>query len=63
MLSPDSFLLLLYHMQGPQSGPGSEGSKGSACLWQAGSEGDGGACGAVGIGTGTWAVLSSIPEG
>ena len=24
---------------GPQSGPGSEGSKGLACLWQAGSEG------------------------
>ena len=22
-----------------------------------------GACGAVGVGTGTWAVLSSIPEG
>jgi len=26
---------------GPQSGPGSEGSEGSACLWQAGSEGGG----------------------
>ena len=27
---------------GPLRGPGSEGSKGSACLWQAGSEGGGG---------------------
>ena len=27
---------------GPLCGPGSEGSKGSACLWQAGSEGGGG---------------------
>ena len=26
---------------GPQSGPGSEGSEGSACLWQAGSKGGG----------------------
>ena len=26
---------------GPQSGPGSKGSEGSACLWQAGSEGGG----------------------
>ena len=26
---------------GPQSGPGSEGSEGSAYLWQAGSEGGG----------------------
>ena len=26
---------------GPLCGPGSEGSKGSACLWQAGSEGGG----------------------
>ena len=28
--------------KGPLRGPGSEGSKGSACLWQAGSEGGGG---------------------
>ena len=26
---------------GPLRGPGSEGSEGSACLWQAGSEGGG----------------------
>ncbi len=28
-------------MRGPLRGPGSEGSEGSACLWQAGSEGGG----------------------
>ena len=27
--------------RGPLRGPGSEGSEGSACLWQAGSEGGG----------------------
>ena len=38
---------------GPQSGPGSEGSEGSACLWQAGSEGGGGGF-AAGCVEGLW---------